>query len=137
LGDFNTAVAAADLWVKKGYKQGSIVFTVSMSSQICNRPLTQVFYNSSKAATANLAKNLACEWAPYGIRVNSLSPGFVKTDQTNYMDAKLREFQADGVPLKRFSEPHEQVGQALLLLSEHASYMTGGEYFVDGGFLCW
>lgn len=49
------------------------------------------------------------------------------------MPAELRAAQAKQVPLGRFSEPHEHTGQALLLLSDHATYMTGGEYFVDGG----
>lgn len=66
-----------------------------------------------------------------------VSPGFINTDQTSHMPAELRANQAKQVPLGRFSEPKEQTGQALLLLSEHASYMTGGEYFVDGGYLIW
>lgn len=48
------------------------------------------------------------------------------------MDKKVREYQARQLPLKRFAEPEEMTGQALLLLSDYASYMTGGEYFVDG-----
>ncbi|GLB39512.1 putative KR domain containing protein [Lyophyllum shimeji] len=137
-GVFNTARAAAKLWIEKSHKTGSIVITSSMSSQIINQsalnqPLTQVFYNSSKAAVSNLTKGLAAEWASHGIRVNAISPGYVKTDQTEYMEQSVRDFQASALPLRRFAEPHEMTGQALLLLSEHASYMTGGEYFVDGG----
>ena len=48
------------------------------------------------------------------------------------MDRDILEYQAKGVPLGRIAEPHEMTGQAILLLSDHASYMTGGEYFVDG-----
>ncbi|KAF8179848.1 NADP-dependent mannitol dehydrogenase MtDH [Pholiota molesta] len=140
-GVFNTARAAAKLWTET--KQGgSIIITSSMSSQIINqtapnKALTQVFYNSSKAAVSNLTKGLAAEWAQYGIRVNALSPGYVNTDQTSHMDEATRDFQAKSLPLGRFAEPHEMAGQALLLLSDHASYMTGGEYFVDGGQLIW
>jgi sorbose reductase len=81
----------------------------------------------------------------------------VNTDQTAHMDKKVRDYQAESLPLKRFAEvrlvpsssssfssrihpslqPHEMAGQTLLLLSEHASYMTGQEYFVDGGQLIW
>ncbi|OAV89420.1 NADP-dependent mannitol dehydrogenase [Puccinia triticina 1-1 BBBD Race 1] len=136
-GVFNSAQAIAQIWTETGFKKGSIVITSSMSSQICNRPLTQCFYNSSKAAVSNLGKCLAAEWADKSIRVNMLSPGYVKTDQTSHMDLSLRDFQADGVPLKRFAEPEEMAGQAILLLSSKASYMTGGEYFVDGGNLVW
>jgi len=141
LGVFNAARAAAKIWMGK-QSGGSIVVTSSMSSQIINQqgtnqPLTQVFYNSSKAALSNLTKGLAAEWAPNGIRVNALSPGYVNTDQTSGMDEKVRKYQASHVPLGRFAEPHEMAGQAILLLSDHATYMTGGEYFVDGGQLIW
>jgi len=65
------------------HRKGSIVVTSSMSSQIINqaalnRPLTQVFYNSSKAAVSNLVKGLAAEWVGHGIRVNAISPGYGK-----------------------------------------------------------
>ena len=141
LGVFNAARAAAKMWMSR-QTGGSIVVTSSMSSQLINQqgpnqPLTQVFYNSSKAALSNLAKGLASEWAPHGIRVNALSPGYVNTDQTSHMDEKIRNYQASNVPLRRFAEPHEMAGQAILLLSDHASYMTGGEYFIDGGQLIW
>ncbi|GJJ14622.1 hypothetical protein Clacol_008888 [Clathrus columnatus] len=142
LGVFNTARAAAKLWIDNKSKHGSIVITSSMSSQIINqaapnKPLTQVFYNSSKAAVSNLVKGLAAEWAPYNIRVNAVSPGYVNTDQTSHMDPKLREHQANNIPLKRFAEPNEIAAQAVLLLTDYASYMTGGEYFIDGGQLIW
>ena len=56
----------------------------------------------------------------------------VDTDQTSVMEQAIRDNQASGVPLGRFAQPHEMAPQTLLLLSEHASYMTGQEYFVDG-----
>jgi NAD(P)-dependent dehydrogenase (short-subunit alcohol dehydrogenase family) len=142
LGVFNTARAAAKLWINRKYDKGSIVITSSMSSRIINQigpnqALTQVFYNSSKGAVSNLTKGLAAEWAPHKIRVNALSPGYVNTDQTSVMEKSIRDHQAHNLPLGRFAEPHEMTGQALLLLSDHASYMTGNEYFVDGGQLVW
>ncbi|KAI0922682.1 putative NADP-dependent mannitol dehydrogenase [Taiwanofungus camphoratus] len=138
LGVFNAARAAAQLWVDSKAQGGSIVITSSMSSQIINqvatgKPLTQIFYNSSKAAVSNLTKGLAAEWAQYGIRVNALAPGYVETDQTSGMEKSIRDYQADHLPLGRFSKPHEMAPQVLLLLSDHATYMTGQEYFVDGG----
>ncbi|KAF6743878.1 NADP-dependent mannitol dehydrogenase MtDH [Ephemerocybe angulata] len=136
-GVFNTCRSVAKLWIENKTK-GSMVVTSSMSSQIINvtdvaSPLTQVFYNSSKAAVSNLVKGMAAEWASNGIRVNTLSPGYVNTDQTQHMDKKIRDNQARQLPLKRFAEAEEMTGQAILLLSDYASYMTGGEYFVDGG----
>ncbi|KAF8838726.1 NADP-dependent mannitol dehydrogenase MtDH [Paxillus ammoniavirescens] len=144
LGVFNSARAIAKIWIERGERdfQGSIVITASMSAQIINqaapnKPLTQVFYNSSKAAVSTLSKGLAAEWAKNNIRVNTVSPGYVNTDQTNHMDRAIRQHQAENVPLRRFAEPHEITGQALLLLSDKASYMTGGDYLVDGGQLIW
>jgi NAD(P)-dependent dehydrogenase (short-subunit alcohol dehydrogenase family) len=56
----------------------------------------------------------------------------VNTDQTSGMDKKVRDHQAKNVPLRRFAEPEDMAGQALLLLSDYGAYMTGGEYLVDG-----
>ncbi|KAF8311339.1 NADP-dependent mannitol dehydrogenase [Clavulina sp. PMI_390] len=139
-GVFNTARAVAKVWIERKYQGGSIVIVSSMSSQIINikgemDALTQVFYNSSKAAVSSVCKGLAAEWAPHGIRVNTLSPGYVETAQTSGMDPQILKYQAANIPVKRFAQPSEMVAQTLLLLSEHASYMTGGEYFVDGGVL--
>jgi hypothetical protein len=89
-GQFACAQAVADLWVKSGFKKGSIVLTSSMSSQIVNKGIHQVFYNSSKAAASSIVKQLAVEWADHGIRVNALCPGYVSTDQT-YVRGHLRE----------------------------------------------
>lgn len=138
LGAFNSCQAVAKYWVEKQQK-GSIIITSSMSSELYNQkglndPLTQIFYNSSKGAVSNMVKGLAAEWAPYGIRVNALEPGFCNTEQTSGMDPKVREWQASSVPLGRFSEPHEQGEPAVLLLSDKASYITGTHLRPDGGF---
>lgn len=133
-GAFFTAQAAARLWIPRKHK-GSIVIISSMSSQICNHPLEQAFYNSSKGAVSNLGKMLASEWAPYGIRCNIHSPGFINTEQTSGMPQDLRDAQAASVPLGRFSEPSEHAAQVVLLLSDYTAYTTGSEIFVDGGFL--
>lgn len=138
-GQFACAQAAADLWTKSGYKKGSIVLTSSMSSQIVNKGIHQVFYNSSKAAASSIVKQLAVEWADHGIRVNALCPGYVATDQTAHMDPKLLEWQKkELVPLGRFSQPEEQAYLTLLLLDPvMGAYCTGQEYFVDGGAQAW
>ncbi|WFD31848.1 sorbose reductase [Malassezia sp. CBS 17886] len=139
LGVFNTCKQVAQHWVENGYKGGAIVVTSSMSSEVYNQsgfcePLTQLFYNASKGAATNMVKGLAAEWASHGIRVNALEPGFCETEQTSVMDARIREFQASAVPMKRFSQAEEQGAPAVFLLSEHASYMTGSQLRPDGGF---
>ncbi|GHJ85134.1 hypothetical protein NliqN6_1536 [Naganishia liquefaciens] len=142
LGVFFTAQAAAKIWKEKDYKTGAIVVISSMSSQIynqegLNKPLKHVFYNSSKAAVSSMSKALAAEWAPYGIRVNIVSPGYVMTEQSGVHPKEVREFQSNSVPLGRYSDPQEQTSQVILLLSEHSSYQTGSEVFIDGGYLIW
>lgn len=138
-GQFACAQAVADLWVQSGFKKGSIVLTSSMSSQIVNKGIHQVFYNSSKAAASSIVKQLAVEWADHGIRVNALCPGYVATDQTAHMDPKLLEWQKkELVPLGRFSQPEEQAYLTLLLLDPvMGAYCTGTEYFIDGGAQSW
>lgn len=138
-GQFVCAQVIAQLWKDKDYKKGSIVLTSSMSDQIVNKGITQVFYNSSKAAASSIVKQLAVEWAPIGIRVNALCPGYVATDQTSHMDPKLLAWQKkELVPLGRFSTPDEQSWMVLLLLSEEAGgYCTGQQYYVDGGAQAW
>ncbi|GAA5874830.1 hypothetical protein JCM1840_003892 [Sporobolomyces johnsonii] len=147
LGVFNTAQAVADLWIKRKHK-GSIVVVSSMSDTIVNSPLTQAralpspslaraFYNSSKGAVSNLTRCLAAEWAPHGIRVNNLCPGFIETDQTAHMDPTLRAAQCADVPLGRFSRAYEQATQVVMLLSPYTSYQTGSSVYVDGGYLMW
>ncbi|KAN0062089.1 hypothetical protein ACQY0O_005606 [Thecaphora frezii] len=108
LGVFNTAQTVARHWIETGYKKGSIVIISSMSSQIynqvgLNQPLCHVFYNSSKAAVSSLGKNLAAEWSKYGIRVNMVSPGYVRTEQSGVHPEEARRFQAASVPLERVS----------------------------------
>lgn len=138
-GQFSCAQAAAKLWLDKQYTKGSIVLTSSMSSQIVNKGIHQVFYNSSKAAASSIVKQLAVEWADKGIRVNALCPGYVATDQTAHMDPKLLEWQKkELVPLGRFSQPEEQAYLTLLLLDPvMGAYCTGQEYFIDGGAQAW
>ncbi|TFK52828.1 putative NADP-dependent mannitol dehydrogenase [Heliocybe sulcata] len=144
LGVFNTARAAAKLWTDRKYKEGSIVINSSMSARIYNRkgahePITQarypfnfpVFYNASKAAVSNLCKGLAAEWAPHNIRVNAIAPGYVDTGIVEVPE-NVRQYINDNVPVGRFAKPAEITGQTVLLLSNYASYMTGGEYLIDG-----
>lgn len=109
-----------------------------MSSQIQNKKIHQTFYNSSKAASSNMVRALAIEFADIPIRFNALSPGYVATDQTQGMDKSLLDYQSkELVPLGRFSKPEEQAGMAMFLLSSASTYCTGQDYFVDGGAQAW
>jgi NAD(P)-dependent dehydrogenase (short-subunit alcohol dehydrogenase family) len=117
---------------------GAIVNIASMSGTIVNRDLLQVHYNASKAAVVQLSKSLAMEWARRGIRVNSISPGYTATPMNTRSEVaeQVKRFEAD-TPLGRMATPAEMVGPAVFLLSEAASFCTGVDLIVDGGFVCW
>lgn len=113
---------------------GSIINIGSMTGV---KPLSRVFtYSSSKAAVHNLSMNLAREWAPLNIRVNTMIPGFFPAEQNRKVLNESRIAQIMGhTPMKRFGEAQELVGATLLLASGKAgSFMTGAEIFVDGGY---
>jgi len=118
--------------------RGAIVNIASMSGSIVNRDLLQVHYNASKAAVIHLSKSLAMEWAPRGLRVNSISPGYTATPMNTRPEVaeQVKRFEAD-TPLGRMAAPTEMVGPAVFLLSEAASFCTGVDLIVDGGFVCW
>jgi NAD(P)-dependent dehydrogenase (short-subunit alcohol dehydrogenase family) len=93
-------------------------------------------YSATKAAVHNLSKNLAREWAPHRVRVNTLVPGFFPAEQNKKVLTPERVASIMGhTPMGRFGQANELVGAALLLASEAAgSFITGTEIVVDGGF---
>lgn len=112
----------------------SIINLGSMSGLL---PLSRVFtYSMSKGAVHNLSKNLAREWAPLGIRVNTLVPGFFPAEQNRKVLTPDRvENIMRHTPANRFGEARELVGAALLLAASGASsFITGHEMVIDGGY---
>ncbi|WGM41013.1 SDR family oxidoreductase [Caulobacter sp. NIBR1757] len=92
-------------------------------------------YNVSKAADFQLARNLAHEYGPHGIRVNCIAPGLVKTDfaKALWSNPETLRRATDPVPLRRIGEPDEIAGAAVYLASDAGSFMTGQALVVDGG----
>ena len=121
--------------------KGSIINIASVSAHL---PLSRVVaYSASKAAVLNLSQFLAREWAPHGVRVNTLTPGFFPAEQNRRL-----LFEEDGTPtpraklilghtpMARFGQPAELVGATVFLASHAASgFVTGTDLRVDGGFL--
>ena len=113
---------------------GSIINVASLSGITA---LSRVFtYSATKAAVINLTQNLAREWAPHGIRVNSLSPGFFPAEQNRKVLTPDRVEKIMGhTPMNRFGSPEELSGAVLLLAAPTAgSFLTGANIVVDGGF---
>ncbi|EAQ93504.1 hypothetical protein CHGG_01739 [Chaetomium globosum CBS 148.51] len=138
-GVFMTAQAVAREMIKRKQK-GSLVLIGSMSGTVANRGLICPAYNASKAAVLQLARNLASEWGEHGIRVNTISPGYIVTAMTaSLFDAvpERRTAWPDANMLKRLSYPEEYRGAAVFLLSDASSFMTGADLRIDGGHCAW
>ncbi|GAC1035744.1 SDR family oxidoreductase [Pseudomonas sp. No.117] len=118
--------------------KGAIVNIASMSGSIVNRGLLQAHYNTSKAGVIHLTKSLAMEWAERGIRVNCISPGYTATPMNTRPEVadQVKIFEQT-TPLGRMAEVEEMVGPAIFLCSPAASFCTGVDLIVDGGFVCW
>lgn len=94
-------------------------------------------YSMTKSALIMLTKNQAKEWGKYAIRSNAVCPGLIKTkfSESLWSDEKLVAGYTGVVPLRRVAEPDEMAGVVMLLASDAGSYMTGGVYTADGGYL--
>jgi len=113
---------------------GSIVNIGSISAIIVNRPQWQPAYNASKAAVHQLTKSLAVEWAPFGIRVNAVAPGYVKTEMAPVDRPEFRRYWIEDAPQQRFALPAEIAPSVVFLASDAASFITGSILVADGGY---
>lgn len=114
--------------------RGSIVNFSSMAS---GPPLSKAFtYSVAKAGVSNLTKNLAREWATAGVRVNAVRPGFFPTEWSmkNFITPEREAAILGHTPMGRYGRPDELVGAVIWLLSDAASFVTGTEIEIDGGF---
>ncbi|TWU73006.1 hypothetical protein ED733_004878 [Metarhizium rileyi] len=119
--------------VLENYISGSFIATASMSGSIVNIPQLQAVYNGSKAAVIHFCKSLAVEWTGFA-RVNTVSPGYIQTEISAFAAAETKEQWKDKTPMGREGRVCELKGAYLYLASDAASYTTGLDMIVDGGY---
>jgi NAD(P)-dependent dehydrogenase (short-subunit alcohol dehydrogenase family) len=114
-------------------KDGSVIIVSSIGGMKGNALIGA--YNISKAADFQLARNLATEYGPYGVRVNCIAPGLVRTDFAKFLweNPEILAKVTEPMPMKRIGEPDEIAGAAVFLASRASTYMTGQAIVVDGG----
>ena len=120
--------------------RGAIVNMGSMAGEIAVRPQKNVHYNASKAAVHHVTKSLAAEWAPRGVRVNAVAPGFIETPMNAFAlqsDPVTTGIWMGNIPMARFGKPSEIASIVLFLASDAASLMTGAIVLADGGYTVW
>lgn len=120
--------------------KGTIVNISSMSAIIVNTPQGQCAYNASKAGVMHLTKSLGTEWARKGVRVNTIAPGYMRTDMTASIFAEggdmVKTWMAMS-PTDRPGEPEELGPLAVYLLSDASSFVNASVFTVDGGYTAW
>jgi len=135
-GVFLTAQAAGKVMLKQGF--GSIINTASMSGHIVNVPQPQCAYNASKAGVMQLTKSMAVEWAKRGVRVNSISPGYIGTELVMgepKLKALIQEWESLS-PMGRIGRPEELQSICVYLAGDTSSFATGSDFIIDGAFSC-
>jgi gluconate 5-dehydrogenase len=118
---------------------GRIINMCSIYSSVASGVYRLSAYAATKAALANLTRQLAVEWAGYGILVNAIAPGWIPTEATESGIAKPanKERMESFTPMKRLGLAHEIRGAVIFLASPASSYVTGSVISVDGGYQAW
>lgn len=111
-----------------------VIVNVSSITGITPGPNTGA-YTATKAAIIKLTEQMALEWAPHGVRVNCVAPGFIDSGMSAavYQDAEVRMVRSQAVPMRRLGTAEDIAGVVLFLASDAASYISGQTVIVDGG----
>jgi NAD(P)-dependent dehydrogenase (short-subunit alcohol dehydrogenase family) len=135
IGTYMCCQEAAKIMIPR--EKGSIVNMASMSAHIVNIPQKTSNYQVSKAGVVTMTKNFAAEWAPKGVRVNSISPGYTATElAASFSDEQIATWKGL-IPMGRMQAPDELAGAVLYFLSDASTYTTGADLIVDGGYTLW
>uniref|UniRef100_A0A8H7NIZ7 2-deoxy-D-gluconate 3-dehydrogenase n=1 Tax=Bionectria ochroleuca TaxID=29856 RepID=A0A8H7NIZ7_BIOOC len=121
-------------WINKKIK-GRLINTASINS--FRGGINAAVYSATKGAVAQLTRAMSNEWAPLGIRVNAIAPGYVATDMNTdtRSDPSYSEAAAKTIPMGFWGKPDDFKGPAIFLASEASSYVTGEILMVDGGWM--
>jgi NAD(P)-dependent dehydrogenase (short-subunit alcohol dehydrogenase family) len=136
-GLFFMSQAAAKTMIARD-KGGRIINIGSIFGRVGSEVGASV-YHASKGGIVVLTRALACEWAKYGILVNAIGPGFIKTEMTASIEEapELYDLLRDRHALKRFGTPDEIAGAIVYFASEASRFVTGQNLYVDGGYTAW
>jgi len=130
---FNCSQAVIKYMVKNN--EGSIINITSLNAELGfpNNPA----YVASKGGLKMLGKSLARDWGKFGIRVNNLGPGYIKTDMTkkSFDNVKIRKIREKRTMLGRWGEIKDLLGPCIFLISDASNYITGQDLYVDGGWI--
>ncbi|KAI5810859.1 hypothetical protein BZA77DRAFT_326510 [Pyronema omphalodes] len=141
IGAFLVAQECGRVMASQGKERGgAIIFVATLTSYQTTQRQRISIYSASKAALRGLIKPLAMEMAPHGVRVNSISPGYMLTDMTRELEKQqpgLIEGFGKEAMLGRMGRPEELRGVVLLLASQAGSYITGQDFLVEGGVSSW
>ena len=132
-GSFYCSQAVVEHMIKK--KKGSIINITSINAEL-GFPRNPS-YNASKGGLKMLGKAFAKDWSRFGIRVNNIGPGYIKTEMTikRFTNKKTMLERQNQTLLGRWGEPDDLVGPCIFLASDASKYMTGQDIYVDGGWL--
>jgi NAD(P)-dependent dehydrogenase (short-subunit alcohol dehydrogenase family) len=132
-GAFFTTQAVAKPMLARGH--GSIILLASLTSFVGVPTATP--YGSSKSGLLGMTRALSTEWAPHGVRVNAIAPGYFRTDLTEafYQNPAWAEAMLHKIPQARFGRPEDLIGAVVFLASDASAYVTGQCLGVDGGYL--
>ena len=131
-GTFLCAQTAAKAMISAG-KGGKIINISSIMGAVALPP--RAAYCASKGGIINLTRDLAAEWAKYGILVNGIAPGWTVTEMTEtyFSQEPVRQFLLERIPLNRLGKPEDIANLAVFLSSDYSDYITGQTIYVDGG----
>ncbi|BCS13645.1 L-xylulose reductase [Aspergillus tubingensis] len=130
-GTFHCAKAVGPHFKQRG--TGSFIITSSMSGHIANFPQEQTSYNVAKAGCIHMARSLANEWRDFA-RVNSISPGYIDTGLSDFVEKKTQDLWMSMIPMGRNGDAKELKGAYVYLASDASTYTTGADLIIDGGY---